>query len=427
MTFPRTLVLVINSGSSSLKFAVLPAAGGESEVSGLAECLGLPDARLSVKADGRKTTTALTTGDHVGAIAAIFDLLQQRGLLGAIAAVGHRVVHGGERFGESVKITPEVLADIEAVSALAPLHNPANLIGIRSALARLPDTPQVAVFDTAFHQMMPPAAFHYAIPQALYRDYGVRRYGFHGTSHRYVAAAVAQALKLDPRDHGIVVAHLGNGASATAVLNGRSVDTTMGLTPLEGLVMGTRSGDVDIGAVAHIARITGRSLAEIETLLNKESGLLGLSGLSSDMRGLEAAAAQGHAGALLAIEVFVHRLARHIGGLATSLSRLDAVAFTGGIGENSAFIRALTVKRLAVLGMELDETVNAACVGGREGIVSRGPGPVAIVMPTDEERLIAADAARIAGLDVEQASDSALRVAPDACPPSETPRSTTRL
>jgi acetate kinase len=410
MPLAHSLVLVVNSGSSSLKFTVLPAGGGGAVISGLAECLGLPDARLNVKEDGGKTTRALERGDHVGAIAAIFDLLKQKGLLGHIAVVGHRVVHGGERFAESVRIAPEALADIEAISALAPLHSPANLIGVRAALSALPDVPQVAVFDTAFHQTMPRAAFRYALPEALYRDHGVRRYGFHGTSHRYVSAAVAQALGLDPLDHGIVVAHLGNGASATAVLNGKSVDTTMGLTPLEGLIMGTRSGDLDVGAVAHIARVTGRSLAEIETLLNKESGLLGLSGLSSDMRSLEAAADEGHAGALLAVEVFVHRLARHIGGLATSLSRLDAVAFTGGIGENSPLIRALTVKRLAVFGLELDEAANAACVRGREAVISRGRSPVAIVMPTDEEGLIAADAARVAGLDVYATSDGAAGV-----------------
>lgn len=402
MSYSCRLVLVVNSGSSSLKFTVLPVGGGEALVSGLAECLGLCEARLIVKENGLRSVVDLAQGDHAGALAAIFEHLDHEGLLDRIAVVGHRIVHGGERFTESVLVTPQVIADIEAVSSLAPLHNPAHLVGLRACLEALPGVPQVTVFDTAFHQTMPKAAYTYAVPQSLYREHGVRRYGFHGTSHRYVAGEAVRLMGLDPNDHGIVIAHLGNGASATAVLNGRSVDTTMGLTPLEGLVMGTRSGDIDVGAVGHIARTTGKSLEEIETLLNKESGLLGISGLSSDCRTLEAAAAEGHEGAILALEVFVHRLARHIGGLATSLSRLDAIVFTGGIGENSVRIRAMTISRLAAFGFRLDEAANAGCVGGRPGLISQGHGPVAVVIPTDEEGLIAADAARLAGLDHEE-------------------------
>ena len=408
MSCPTRLVLVVNSGSSSLKFTVLPAGGGDALVSGLAECLGLAEARLIVKANGAKSVVDLEHGDHAGALAAIFAHLDGEGLLERVAVVGHRVVHGGERFTESVVVTPQVIADIEAVSTLAPLHNPAALIGLRACLDAMPGVPQVAVFDTAFHQTMPKAAWTYAVPQALYREHGVRRYGFHGTSHRHVAGAAVRFLNLDPLDHGIVIAHLGNGASATAVLNGRSVDTTMGLTPLEGLVMGTRCGDIDVGAVAHIARATGRSLAEVEALLNKESGLLGLSGLSNDCRTLEAAADEGHEGAILALSVFVHRLARHIGGLATSLPRLDAVVFTGGIGENSARIRAMTLARLAALGLHLDEDANAAVGGGRTGVISSGFGPTAVVVPTDEEGLIAADAADLAGFDDEEIDPSML-------------------
>ncbi|MBV5262660.1 acetate/propionate family kinase [Pinisolibacter aquiterrae] len=417
MSHSPRLVLVVNSGSSSLKFTVLPAGGGAAILSGVAECLGLAEARLIVKENGVKTIVDLVRGDHAEALATLFAHLDEDALLDRVAVIGHRVVHGGERFTESVLVTPRVIADIEAVSALAPLHNPAALIGLCACLEALPGVPQVAVFDTAFHQTMPRAAWTYALPQALYRDHGIRRYGFHGTSHRCVSARAVDLLGLDPDDHGIVVAHLGNGASATAVLDGRSVDTTMGLTPLEGLVMGTRSGDLDVGVVAHLARVGGRSLAEIETLLNKESGLLGLSGLSSDCRTLEAAADEGHPGAILALEVFVHRLARHIGGLATSLPRLDAVVFTGGIGENSSRIRAMTLARLAAFGFDLDETSNVTCVGGREGRISRGGPPVAVVVPTDEEGLIAADAARLAGIGgaegmvVEEIADVPVRLA----------------
>jgi len=398
LNHPTPLVLVVNCGSSSLKFTILPAEGGMPLVSGLAERLGLPDAELGVKADGSKTVVAMTGNDHAAALKAVLANLESRGLLQHVAVVGHRVAHGGERFAESVLATPDVLADIEKVSALAPLHNPANLAGIRACLAGLPTVPQAVAFDTAFHQTLAPAAYVYATPRDLYETYGVRRYGFHGTSHRYVAAKTERMLGLPPHDHGLIVAHLGNGASATAILDGRSIDTTMGMTPLEGLVMGTRSGDIDFGAVAHVGRMTGRDLASMEAMLNKESGLLGLSGLSSDCRTLEAAAEEGHAGARLALDVFVHRLARHIGGLATSLRRFDALAFTGGIGENSSRVRAMTLNRLAIFGFELDAAANAACVGGRGGSISRGAGPIAVVVPTDEESLIAADAARLAGL-----------------------------
>ena len=398
MVLSPRLVLVVNSGSSSLKFTVLGAEGGAPLVSGVAECLGLAEARIVFKANGAKTIVDLERNDHTGALQAIFARLDADGLLSRVGVVGHRVVHGAERFSESAVITPEILAEIEACSPLAPLHNPANLIGIRAALEALPSVPQVAVFDTAFHQTMPRAAAFYAVPMSWYRDHGVRRYGFHGTSHRYVSAEAVRFLGLPADDHGLVVAHLGNGASATAILNGRSVDTTMGMTPLEGLVMGTRSGDVDVGAVTHVARLTGLDIAAIEKVLNKDSGLLGLSELSNDCRTLEAAADEGHAGAILALEVFVHRLARHIGGLATSLPRLDAIVFTGGIGENSARIRAMTARHLAVFGLVLDESANSTCIGGRIGRISRGPGPAMAVVPTDEEGLIAADAARLTGL-----------------------------
>ncbi|ABD86642.1 acetate/propionate family kinase [Rhodopseudomonas palustris] len=398
MAYTSQLVLVINCGSSSLKFAVIPALGGAPLASGLAECLGLAEARLVIKSGETKTSNSLHGGAHDAALAAILRYLDEQSLLDRIVVVGHRVVHGGERFTASALVTPEVLADIEAVSALAPLHGPANLLGIRACSQGLPSVPQVVVFDTAFHQTMPCAAFTYAIPQHLYRDFGVRRYGFHGTSHRYVARQAVELLRLDPQDHGIVIAHLGNGASATAVSNGESVDTTMGMTPIEGLVMGTRCGDIDFGAVAHIARTARLSLDEVDAMLNKESGLLGISELSSDCRTLEQAAKSGHAGAILALDVFVHRLARHIGGLAASLDNFDALVFTGGIGENSALIRAKTIESLRVFGFTLNREANERMFGGRSGRISRSRRPTAVVIPTDEEGLIANDAATLVGI-----------------------------
>jgi acetate kinase len=398
MSSDPKLVLVINCGSSSLKFSLLEVGGHEPLLSGLAECLGLHDARLVIKKDGEKLTTSLNGGAHGEALAALLVHIRGLGLIERIGAVGHRMVHGGERFTASALITPQVIEDFEACNPLAPLHNPANLLGVRAALASLPGVPQVAVFDTAFHQTMPAAAYTYAIPQKYYRDLGVRRYGFHGTSHRYVAGEAVRFLGLDPKNHGLVIAHLGNGGSATAVKNGASVDTTMGLTPLEGLVMGTRSGDIDFGAAAHIARSEGLGIDGIENLLNKQSGLLGISELSSDCRAIEQAIDAGNAQAKLALDVFVHRLARHIGGLATSLDRFDALVFTGGIGENSARVRAMTIARLGVFGLKLDEAENKATFGGRTARIAAGPGLVAAVVPTDEESMIASDTARIAGL-----------------------------
>ena len=390
------LILTINSGSSSLKFALIADDERRPVLAGVAENLGQKDARLIVDADGDKQISGLPGGDHRAALTALVATLKQRDRLGAIAAVGHRVAHGGERFTGSMLASDAVLADLEAMSALAPLHNPANILGIRVARENLPDVPHVLVFDTGFHATMAPGAYRYAIPAEYYETAGVRRYGFHGTSHRFVSGEAVRLLGLDPEDHGLVVAHLGNGASATAVLNGRSVDTSMGLTPLEGLVMGTRSGDIDAGAIFHIARSTGATLDEIDTMLNRKSGLLGLSGLSNDCRTLEAAAENGHEGARLALDVFVHRLARYIGALAMSVPRLDAVVFTGGIGENSALVRARALARLGPLGLSLDADRNAGMVGGRNGIISAGRTPVAAVIATNEEWLIASDTIAVA-------------------------------
>ena len=387
----NSLILVVNCGSSSLKFALLADQERTPVLSGLAENLGQPDARLITKQHGTKTTVSLEGGDHRTALHALLDSLRKLELLGSVAAVGHRVAHGGERFTGSTLADDQVLADVEAVSHLAPLHNPANILGIRIAREALPDVPHVLVFDTAFHATMAPSAYRYAIPNEFYETSGVRRYGFHGTSHRFVASEAVQMLELDPDDHGIVVAHLGNGSSATAIVNGKSVDTTMGLTPVEGLVMGTRSGDIDAGAIFHIARERGYSIDELDAMLNRKSGLLGLSGLSNDCRTLESAAADGHEGARLALNVFVHRLARYIGALAMAVPRLDAVVFTGGIGENSPLIRARTLSRLAPLGLYIDPEQNAAMVGGKCGVISSSLMPMAAVIATNEEWMIASD------------------------------------
>jgi acetate kinase len=396
MSTSSTLILVVNCGSSSLKFALYAVGSRQPRLVGLAERLGCAEATIRFDIGGERRRAQLDGSDHAAALAALLAELATQGWLEQVRAVGHRVVHGGERFTASALITPEVIAGIDACSPLAPLHNPANLIGIRATIQGLPGIPQVAVFDTAFHQTMPPAAYLYALPRRYQRELGVRRYGFHGTSHRYVAGAAVELLGLDPQDHGLVIAHLGNGGSATAVHNGASVDTTMGLTPLEGLVMGTRSGDVDFGALCYIARHAGLDLSGLDAMVNQESGLLGLSELSNDCRTLEAAAAEGHPGARDALDVFVHRLAGNIGRLATTLPRLDAVVFTGGIGENSATVRARTVARLAPLGLYLDAKANDSVRGGMSGIISLSPQPAAVVVPTDEEWMIARDTLSLA-------------------------------
>jgi acetate kinase len=392
----QPIVLVINCGSSSLKFALINTANEEEILSGLAEKLGGAGACVTIKHDGAKIPSDLAGGAHAEALRHIIAYLDEKGLRTSVGAVGHRVVHGGEAFTQSVKITPEVLKAIEAVSHLAPLHNPANLVGIRAAMECFPDLAQVAVFDTAFHQSIPKEAYLYAVPMKWYREYGVRRYGFHGTSHRYVSEEASRVLSL-PLDHSaFICAHLGNGASATAVLNGKSVDTTMGLTPLEGLVMGTRSGDVDPGLLPFIGDIAKMDLQQINNALNKESGLLGLSELSNDCRELEQAKAAGHEGATTALDVFVFRLARYIGALAMSLPRIDALIFTGGIGENSATIRAMVADRLGVLGFALDPQANAEKVRGEAGVISKKGTTPMLVINTNEELMIALDTAALA-------------------------------
>jgi acetate kinase len=384
------VVLVLNSGSSSVKFALITADTGERVWGGLAEKVGTAGAVLHVLHPPDATEEeALPDGSRSAVIARILD--RAPALLGA----GHRVVHGGDRFSASVLIDDEVIAAIRSFAPLAPLQNPADLEGIETIRAAQPGLPQVAVFDTAFHQTMPPAAYRYAVPEEWYTRHGVRRYGFHGTSYRFVAERAAALLGKRPDEVRLVTAHLGNGCSAAAIRDGVSVDTTMGLTPLEGLVMGTRSGDVDPGVFGYMAGQTGQSAEELTDVLNKRSGLLGLSGASNDMRTVQDAAARGDERARLALEVFVHRLAKAIAGLVTSLERLDAVVFTGGIGEQSAVVRSLVLARLGFLGLAEDPEANAAHGRATSGRISR-PAPVqALVVPTDEELMIARDTARL--------------------------------
>jgi acetate kinase len=390
-------VLVLNSGSATVKFALLAPESGERALGGIAEKIGTPDAVLHIRGKAGVTEEPVPGGSHEAAVSRILDRLGQAGdLVGA----GHRVVHGGERFTDSVLVDDEVIAAVRSFSPLAPLHNPANLAGIEAVRAARPELPQAAVFDTAFHQTMPPRAFRYAVPEDWYTRYGVRRYGFHGTSHRFVSERAAALLAPEsgerpPGGLGMVTAHLGNGCSAAAVRDGASVDTTMGLTPLEGLVMGTRSGDVDPGLFGYLADRAGLTVGELTDALNTESGVRGLSGASNDMRTVQAAAAAGDGRARLALEVFTHRLAKAIAGLVVSLERLDALVFTGGIGENSAIVRAMVLSRLGFLGLAEDPEANARHGRSTGGRIST-PGPVqALVVPTDEELMIARDTARL--------------------------------
>ena len=384
------VVLVINCGSSSIKFSVLDASDCEVLMSGIADGINSENAFLSVNGG---EPAPLAHHSYESALKAIAFELEKRNLNDSVALIGHRIAHGGSIFTESAIITDEVIDNIRRVSPLAPLHNYANLSGIESAQQLFPGVTQVAVFDTSFHQTMAPEAYLYGLPWKYYEELGVRRYGFHGTSHRYVSQRAHSLLNLAEDDSGLVVAHLGNGASICAVCNGQSVDTSMGMTPLEGLMMGTRSGDVDFGAMSWVASQTNQSLGDLERVVNKESGLLGISGLSSDLRVLEKAWHEGHERAQLAIKTFVHRIARHIAGHAASLRRLDGIIFTGGIGENSSLIRRLVMEHLAVLGLEIDTEMNNRSNSCGERIVSsENARVICAVIPTNEEKMIALDA-----------------------------------
>ncbi|CAI3155695.1 Acetate kinase [Acinetobacter calcoaceticus] len=384
-----TSVLVINCGSSSIKYALV-SERREDRIYGLAENLGAADARIKgVTVGGEPLELAIPYADHAKALETLLARLANY----KPQAIGHRVVHGGS-LTKAELLTPEIIERIRAATPLAPLHNPAHLIGIDATVRLFPELPQVAVFDTAFHQTMPAHAYHYAIPKFLYTDHNVRRYGFHGTSHAYVSDKASE-LAGNLKKGGWLTAHLGNGSSTCAVWNGQSVDTSMGLTPLEGVVMGTRSGDVDPSLHSFLAKNLGWDLAKIDKVLNNESGLLGLSQLSNDMRTVIEAAENGNEDASLAIEVFSYRLAKSLAALSCGLPTLDGLIFTGGIGENSAYIREKTLAYLPHFGLQLDKDQNNNLKRGTEGRIDNGTGPQIWVIPTDEEGRIAKETRQV--------------------------------
>ena len=386
-------VLVINCGSSSLKYQLIDAQTEKALAVGLCERIGI-DGRLNhTPAGGEKVVINKDMPDHEVAVQMVLDELtdEKYGVISdlkEIDAIGHRVVHGGEKFASSVVINDEVMAAIEECNPLAPLHNPANLIGIRACQAIMPGVPNVAVFDTAFHQTMEPTAFMYGLPYECYEKYKVRRYGFHGTSHSFVSKRAIALAGLDPENSKGIVCHLGNGASVSAGKNGKSVDTSMGLTPLEGLVMGTRSGDIDPAIIEYLAHAMDKSLEEVMKILNKESGVYGLSGVSSDFRDLEKAADEGNKKAQLAQDVFGYRVAKYIGAYTAAMNGVDAIAFTAGLGENNGIMREYVCSFLGYLGVEIDKEKNS--VRGEETIVSTPNSKVKVlVVPTNEELAIA--------------------------------------
>ncbi|TBU94561.1 acetate kinase [Stutzerimonas kirkiae] len=387
---PARNILVINCGSSSIKFALVNEEQAAFPLQGLAERLGSPEAVLHWQLGEAKESLDIPHADHRAALERLLPLAQEAAG-GHLDGIGHRVVHGGEHFTGSTLIDDAVLDAVRTAAQLAPLHNPANLTGIEAAMALFPGLPQVSVFDTAFHQTMPEYAYRYAVPEFLYREHGVRRYGFHGTSHLYVSKRAAELTGLPVNDSCWLTAHLGNGSSTCAIVNGESRDTSMGLTPLEGLAMGTRSGDVDPNLHNYLARNLGWTLDQVDRMLNHESGLKGLSGLSNDMRTLYEARIAGHAGASLAFEVFCYRLAKSLAGMACALPRLDGLVFTGGIGENSSAIRARTLEHLKLFNFKLDDEANARCIRGVAGEIQATGSPRVMVVPTNEERQIAID------------------------------------
>jgi acetate kinase len=399
-------ILVLNSGSSSLKYQLIDAHTEEVVAKGLAECVGIACrcGRIiqETKLAGKIAFDA-EMNDHDEAMNRVFALLTDpdKGVVSSvdeIAAVGHRVVHGGEKFAQPTLITDDVLAEIDKMSELAPLHNPPNLAGIRACMRLMPGVPQVAVFDTAFHATIPDYAYMYALPYDYYTTYGVRRYGFHGTSHQYVTGIALDMLAkagIAPQDSRIVTCHLGNGCSMTAIAGGRVVDTSMGLTPAEGLVMGTRSGDLDPAILVYLSRRLHAPAAEIDRIINKESGLLGISGLSSDMRDIEDAAAKGNPRAELALGVFCYRIRKYVGAYAAAMGGLDAIVFTAGIGENSPVVRERVCRDLAFLGVELDGAKNVAERGRAVDLATPSSRVRVLLVPTNEERMIARETARV--------------------------------
>ena len=389
-------ILVLNCGSSSIKYKLFDMTTKEILAQGGIEKIGLVGSFLKLTLpNGEKKILEKDIPEHTAGIEFILNTLvsPEYGAiksLDEINAVGHRMVHGGERFSESVLLNKEVLDAFIACNDLAPLHNPANLKGVNAVSAILPNVPQVGVFDTAFHQTMPDYAYMYAIPYELYEKYGVRRYGFHGTSHRYVSQRVCEFLGVDPKGKKIITCHIGNGGSISAIKDGKCIDTSMGLTPLEGLVMGTRSGDIDAGAVTFIMEKEGLNATGVSNLLNKKSGVLGVSGVSSDMRELEAAVAAGNPKAILAEKMYFYRIKKYIGAYAAALGGVDIILFTGGVGENQANCRSEVCEGLEFMGVKIDLEKNK--VRGEEAIISADDSKVTVaVIPTDEELMIASD------------------------------------
>ena len=391
------LVLALNCGSSSVKLALVDPVTGIRSVEGLAERVTTAEIAARLVRGGAVTDVAAPADvSHRGAVAALVAALSEDERA-SVTAVGHRVVHGGERFTESVRIDDDVLAGLVEVAELAPLHVPGNIAGIRAAREALPGTPDVAVFDTAFHRTLPEHAYRYAVPTSWYEEHGVRRYGFHGISHRIVSERAADLLGRPIADLAMVTLHLGNGCSGCAVLGGRSVDTTMGLTPLEGLVMGTRSGDLDLGVLGHVGRRTGAGLESLLADVTNRGGLLGLSGLTHDVRDLHRAAAAGSAEAQTALDVFAYRAAKAVGALAAALPRLDALVLTGGIGEHDVATRAAILGHLRFLGVHEDTVANDAHGAETGGRIDAGGAVAVLVVPTDEELVIARDTAALCG------------------------------
>ncbi len=390
-------ILVLNCGSSSIKYALYNMDDNSVMTSGGAERVGLDNAFVKVKlSNGEKKQIMHDIPEHTEGVKFIFSLLTDPEIgviksLDEIDAVGHRMVHGGEKFAKSVVITPEVIEAFKECSDLAPLHNPANLKGVDAVTELMPGLPQVGVFDTAFHQTMPARAYLYAVPYELYEKYGVRRYGFHGTSHRYVSARALEFLGMPVEGSKVITAHIGNGGSLAAVVDGKCIDTTMGLTPLEGVMMGTRSGDIDAGAVAYIQKKLGLDADGISNLLNKKSGIAGLTGLSSDMRDIENAAKAGDEKAIAAQDSYFYRIKKYIGAYAAAMEGIDVLVFTAGVGENQVCMREAACEGLEFMGIKLDKAKNAT-IRGEEAVISTPDSKVkVVVIPTDEELMIASD------------------------------------
>lgn len=394
-------ILVLNCGSSSVKYKLINTDTDVTMAEGGVEKIGLPDGFLKFKRpDGSKQIKELGLIDHKQGVEAILDILTDphEGCIKSfneIDAVGHRIVHGGEKFNQSVLITDEVIQQVKDCYDLAPLHNPANITGIEAITSLMPGVPQVGVFDTAFHQTMPAKSYMYALPYKFYAEDGVRRYGFHGTSHRYVSQRAYDFLGLDPENSKIVTCHIGNGGSITAVLNGKSVDTSMGLTPTEGLMMGTRVGDVDPGVITYLMNKHGYTSADIQHIINKESGVAGVTEISNDMREIEAADNAGNERAHMALEMYEQRIIKYIGAYAAEMGGIDAIIFTGGVGENQTGVRKNVCAPLAFMGVKLNEELNAV-TRGTETVISATESKVKVaVIPTDEELMIARDTNQI--------------------------------